>query len=309
MRRRFVLTACLLTFACQGPESTPERSCLELPPSKGPVLARVGNFEITLEHIEDRIREQGELGLKLYSTRRQVQRLVEDQIRLELLTRMGCDRQLDTDPEVVGTARKVMIRRLLDADLGKTIMADGLSDEKLERYYERHREEYNEPEQRRVQHILLPATLPGQKLGLALLDELLATIDHRPLFAKHARTYSIDRTSKKIGGDLLYWSKQDLAEEYGAAVAERVFTAGVPQLIPTLERGEKGWHILTVLARREAMQRSFEETKHEIRERLLKSRRSKAFDSYLSQVRQRFPVAIYGDRIDSAMKELKDISQ
>ena len=75
-----------------------------------------GTIPIASEEIQERLREQGKRA-KRYRHRRGLRRLVEDQVRFELLAQAALERGLDRDPDVVREARKVMVRKLLDRDL------------------------------------------------------------------------------------------------------------------------------------------------------------------------------------------------
>jgi hypothetical protein len=64
-----------------------------------------------------------------------------------------------------------------------------------------------------------------------------------------------------------------------------------------------------VLAAREELARPLAEVRDEIRERLLKDQRSQAFDRYLAELRTRYPVAIYEERMQDIARELSGMQK
>ena len=302
---RTLLVAALAAMACTPPPSPlSSRGCLELPAGDGVAVASVGDVPITTQQLLARVREQGSTGVRRYADRAALRQLVEDQIRFELLVRVALERGLAADAEVVQEARKVMVRKLLQHDLGAAATTGEVADSAIAAYYEQHQDEYRQPEKRRLSHIQLPANDHGRAIAATLLERLAARPEDPDFFRMLATQHSQEADSRARGGDLLFQSEAELAAGFGADFARAVFALPPAALAPAPLRSQRGWHVVKVLARREALDRGLDEVREEIRERLLKGERSRQFDRYLAEVRQRYPVALYDDRLDEVLAEL-----
>ena len=283
--------------ACQGRSET-ERRCLELPATDSPVVARVGELAITAADIERRLHEQGSAAQR-YTNDAGLRRFIDDQIRLELLAQAALERGLDRDPDVIDAARKVMVRKLLLQDLGPQAWGEHTSEEAIRKYYESHLEEYQQPEKRRLAHVQLAPTPEGRALAQSFIDRLRDDADRA---ARHLSSFaeksSLDRETRGRGGELpSFVSQAELSRTFGPNFADEAFKLGIGEVGPAPIQSTRGWHVVLTLARREAYVRGIDEVREEIRGRLLLAERSQAFEEYLRAIRQRYPVALYEDRL------------
>jgi len=293
----------MIIAGCSG-ATEPSTRCLAVEPGTGPAVAQVGDVTITTDQIVRRIRDQGQRAELRYQDAAQMRLFIEDQIRVELLTHAAIDRGLANDPEVVELARQVMVRRLLKTDLGQEINLDIRDEERLRRYYTKHLNEYVQPTKRRIAHIQFSPGPKGESKAQEVHQKLAKNQGDANTFGLAAKQHSRDRATRANGGDLLYLSEAELEQQFGADFARAAFSAGIPSLLPKIVRSPQGLHVVRVTAQRDPLNRSFEQTREEIRERIQRSQRSKIFDQYLSDLKQRFPVALYDEHIQSAVAAL-----
>ena len=282
--------------------STPPRpsGCLEPPSAHGTPVARVGDVVITAEHIEHRLRAQGQSRYQ-FETVKGLRELIEDEVRFELLAQAAIDRGLARDPDVVDAARRLMVRKLLQRDLDPAVFEDAIGDETLRTFYERHRDNYLQPEKRRFAHIQLAATEEGRAIAQNLIEKLRSREDTN--FIAMASQYSVDETGRTRGADQAFQTRDDIKNEFGVTFAEQVFSLEPGTIGPQPVQSVRGWHVLKVVARREALARDFDEVREQIREKLLQGVRSKQFQSYVEEIRQTYPVAIYDDKLRALLSE------
>jgi hypothetical protein len=299
---RMGLAAALLLLACEA--EPPASSCLELPAATGAEVARVGDVPITVDQIVARVHEQGSAGLRRFQDRRRLRELIEDEIRVELLVRAGLERGLAADPEVVQAARQVLVRKLLQHDLGPSIGGGSITEADLEGYYRQHEQDYQQPEKRRLLQIQLAPTNAGKALGYNILQSLAGKEDDVALFRLAVERHSLDSESRARGGEIPFISREELTEALGTSFATEVFAAPPGKLMPDPVQSTRGWHVVKVAARREAVARSLEEVREDIRERLLKGQRAEDFETYLAEIRRRYPVALYESRIDEVLARI-----
>jgi parvulin-like peptidyl-prolyl isomerase len=271
-------------------------SCLLLPVAKGTPVAKVGAATITAEHLEARLQnEQAEhRGPQTVDALRD---LLDDEVRFELLAQAGIRRQLDRDPEVINAARRVMVRKLLEQDLGPSL-ADRMAAEATARaYYDKHRNNYLQPEKRRFAQIELPHTAAGKSQAQGLIERMRRHHDLKETFAAMAQKYSRDSTTRSHGGEEAFATVDEVTRGFGSNVASAVFGQDpndmAKTLVPQPIESPRGWHVVYVLARREALAREFSEVKDAIHARLTTEGREEKFQAYLNDLRKTTPVAIY----------------
>jgi peptidyl-prolyl cis-trans isomerase C len=302
--RPAALMSLLAAAAChEGGVKAP--ACLDLPPAEGPAVARVGDVPITVHQVVLRLREQGSAAAKRYEDKQKLRQFVEDEIRFELLVRAALERGLSQDPDVVEAARKVMVRKLLQRDLGPSVFAGEVPEEAIVAYYQQHLTDYQQPEKARLAHIQVAPTLEGQARAQAIIAKLKAHATDRNLFRNLVTQSSVDGDSKANGGELPFQSRDELTEEYGPSFATEILKLSAGDLAAVPVQSTRGWHVVRLLARREALARSLDEVRGEIREKLMKGQRAKDFDKYLVDIRQRYPVALYDERLDAILTEMQ----
>jgi peptidyl-prolyl cis-trans isomerase C len=271
-------------------------------------VARVGDSPLTVEQITTRLREQGSGSVRRYASRSKLREFVEDQIRFELLVRASLERGLQRDPDVIQAARKVMVRKLLQKDLGPTVFEGRVSEERIERYYEAHRTDYQQPEKRRLTHVQLEPTESGRAQAHNILDKIQSRPDDTAFFATQVARHSLDTESRGRGGELPFKSRNELTEELGPSFATEVFRMPPGTVAEAPVQSTRGWHVVKVVSRREALTRSLDEVRDDIRERLLKGHRSQQFDSYLAEIKLRHPAALYEERLDDVLLRMSGVS-
>ena len=304
------LTFTLLLVACTPPPGPPGQAnrCLQPSVHDGPAVAKVGIIPLTREQVVESIRSQGSGAAKRYKDQAEVKAFVEDQVRLELLAQAALERGLDRDPEVITAARKIMVRKLLERDLGEaTFNEEGVvvSEKDIQAYYDRNRDQYMQPEMRRLAHIQLPPDDKGRETAAGLVAQLNAKTDTRALFKQLVQKYSVASETRDRGGELLFKTKQEIADDFGVSFANEVFALTSQEVAPAPVQSTKGWHVVRIVAVREALARPLDEVRDEIRDKLLKNQRSLAFDRYLAELRARYPVAIYDDKLPGVIESLQ----
>jgi peptidyl-prolyl cis-trans isomerase C len=308
VRRSPRLVLALVAAACE-PSGVKTPPCLELPLAEGPAVAKVGDVPITVHQIVLRLREQGAAAGKRYEDKQKLRQFIEDQIRFELLVRAALERGLSQDPDVVDTARKVMVRKLLQRDLGPSVFVGEVPEEAIVEYYQQHLDDYQQPEKVRLAHVQLAPTEEGLARARALLTKLKVRTNDRSLFRLLVNQSSVDADTRSNGGELPFKTRDELTETYGPSFATEVIHLGAGDLSATPVQSTRGWHVVRLLARREALARSLDEVRGEIREKLMKGQRAKDFDRYLAEIRQRYPVALYEERLDAVLAEAQGTAE
>jgi peptidyl-prolyl cis-trans isomerase D len=154
--------------------------------------------------------------------------------------------------------------------LRRTLPVD---DAELTTYYEEHKDEFLQGEQANARHILIrvdPDATAEEKAEAKVRADGVATIANANAdFAELAALHSEDPGSKDNGGDLGWFERGRMVQEFEDAV----FSAKPGEIVGPIE-SQFGYHIIKVEAFRPEHQQPFEEVEEQVRSRLLEGRAS-----------------------------------
>ncbi len=175
----------------------------------------------------------------------------------------------------------------------KIAAATAVTDQDLQGYYDQHREEYREPEQVKVSHILIKTPLPasgGKEDEKAVADarakaeDALKQVKAGGDFAKLAEKYSDDPGSAKSGGELGWIGHGRTVPEFEKAA----FSLGKGQT-SELVKSSYGFHIIHVEDKQAAHLKTLAEVKSEIEQKVKQQKTARATEAaanaLLSQAR------------------------
>lgn len=267
------------------------------------MVAEGDGFVVTADQLRARIEEQPPLLRARFSSPEMKKELLESMIRFELLAAEARKRGLDKDPEVLEGVRKLMVQKLVRTSFDDKAGQPSPDDE-VRRYYAEHQEEFVQPERVRVSQIFLRADAgsPQRARKAAEAAKLLVRIKaeeaKNPLaFAAIARQVSEDPASKENAGDLGYRTKADLASQLSPAVADAAFGLKAIGQESGVVESPSGLHVLKLTARQPGLNRSFDEVKRALAERMGRERRTEAFDAFAKKLREGAGVKVHEEEV------------
>ncbi|HEX2252711.1 MAG TPA: SurA N-terminal domain-containing protein [Thermoanaerobaculia bacterium] len=153
-------------------------------------------------------------------------------------------------------------RRVAYLLVDRARMADEVEvpEERLRAYYEENSAEFEQPEQVEARHILLRTGDRSVEEARGEIERLRQRIAGGADFATVAREVSEDPGSAVRGGDLGFFSREQMVPEF----AEPVFAAEEGELVGPVE-SPFGVHLVEVTGRRPAGRQPFEEVRDSIR--------------------------------------------
>jgi peptidyl-prolyl cis-trans isomerase D len=184
------------------------------------------------------------------------------------------DSHLKTYANSIPERRKVKYAAI---DFSKVAAAVQVTPDELQSYYNQHRDQYREPEQAKVSHILIKTPLPGpdgkvDEKGVAeaqkRAEDILKQLKAGANFEDLAKKYSEDPGSAKQGGSLGWIGKGRTVPEFEKAA----FSQPIGK-IGDLVKSSYGFHIVRVDARQDAHLKTLEEVKDQI-EPILKQQKA-----------------------------------
>ena len=135
--------------------------------------------------------------------------------------------------------------------------------QQIEEFYKANPQQFSNPEQVHAQHVLLETEGKDEAAVRAQAETVLKEARSTSDFAALARKYSEDDGSKGSGGDLGFFGRGAMVKAF-----EDAAFAMAPGQISDLVKTEHGFHIIKVLEKRPAGQRSLAEVRDQIAEQL-----------------------------------------
>jgi peptidyl-prolyl cis-trans isomerase C len=277
---------------------------------KGTPVATFHKDSITAEDLAERFAEMSPFARARFQTADQRKEYLEGIARFELLAAEALARGLQNDPEVIETAKKVMVQKLIQKEFDEK--GSPVSDEEVAAYYEKHRSDYVKPEMIRLSHIFVKAEGdPGaraekkvQAESLVKQARALQPLDYAG-FGQMVEDHSDDEKTKPLRGDMRYLSTEELAAQYGGEVAVAAQTlVNVGQVSEVVET-PTGFHVLKLQGRQTALNLSVEQVKTQIQSRLLYERRTANFNKFIEGLKARAGYKVHDAPLAAMELDLK----
>lgn len=249
--------------------------------AEGTVLARVNDDTLTLEELLYQIPAEyrGQLNSASLSD------IIDDWINTEVIYQKALQEGLDKDPEIqaivkAGT-KEAMARKYINQKLTSQV---DISPAKVDSIYQEQKNQYKLDKDRyRAKHILL------QKAGDA--DAIYKRLKEGADFSDLARDYSMDRRSADRGGDIGYFTDEDIDPVFVNAVKDlKIGSYTKPFKTPY------GFHILMLTDKQKAgADLDSLEVKRKIMDDLYTEGHTDAFQALLDELKssskiEKFPV-------------------
>lgn len=278
------------------------------PEQANQVLAKVGNRSITLGDFAAALERMDPFERMRYQTKDRRQALLDEMINVELLAREAERRGLDRRPETIELVRQFQRDELLARLRASLPRPAELPAADVSRYYQEHRAEFVEPEQRRGAEIVLD----DRKLALEVLSQAAGASPDgwRELVQKHAPAAVApgagDKTAARppidVPGDLGFLAREPDAtpvaqppagDEVPPAVRDALFRIAPPGgVYPEPVTVDGRHHVVRLVSLREARQRSLAEVDTLIRLRLVERREDEAKRALLGELRRQTAVKV-----------------
>lgn len=173
---------------------------------------------------------------------------VEQVINTRIVQNKAEDAGLENDPEVqqqLNLAKQQIIRSVYV----QRAVDKAISDAELKKVYDEKIGELPDVEEIQASHILVPDE--------AKAKEIIAKLEEGGDFAKLAAENSSDPGNKDKGGDLGWFSKQDMVPEF----ADAAFKLGKGEISKTPIKTQFGFHVVKVVDKRARAKPTFAEVK------------------------------------------------
>lgn len=268
------------------------------------VVAKVGDRTITLGDYATALERMNEFDRLRYQTKEARRELLKEMIDAELLAQEARKRKLDEVPATRAAVRQVLGEALL-SDIRSSLPTPAeLTTEEIRAYYDKHRDDFREPERRRVTAIvakdekaakealetLRKEVKPDGTVDPALWGKLVA--ENAPTTPKNARSAPGD-----LAGDLGMVGPPDDPKGANPRVPEalRKVVFGLAKVGAFFDQPVKDggrFYVVRLSGLAAAHERSLAEADRSIRVAILKERLDEKERAMEAELRKKYEVAI-----------------
>ncbi len=286
------------------------------------VVAEIGASKITRAELDRRIEEQIERQLAMMApfmteedrnarkdmmlkqlSSEQARRQALNQIVLEeILYRKAREDKLTEDPTVRaiirGAERSILAQQVLEREYAEQIKILPVD---LETYYQAHKQDFREPEQALISHILLEDRAAAQKA--------LARLREGADFAELAERLSRDPKTKDKGGEIETWVKKGAVIpeiKVPAESLEAVFLTEAGRVLDEPLESNQGFHLIKVRERRPERQQDFEEVRADVYRALRSRKESEVSEKLVTELKERYNVVIHTSNLQDSVSDGSD---
>jgi peptidyl-prolyl cis-trans isomerase C len=226
---------------------------------KDPVVAKVNGIDIHQSDLTVAEEEAGQLPPMSPDAKKDY--LVQFMADMILVSKAAEDKKLgDTDDfkrKLEFDRRKLLMQALLDST-GK----QALTDDAMHKVYDEAVKQMGDEQEVHARHILIRAAANDEKASKAAEDKIKAIIARLKKgedFAKVASEVTEDPSGKANGGDLGYFTKDQMVPEF-STVAFKLDKGQISDPVKT----QFGWHVIKVEDKRVKPAPKFEEVKAQL---------------------------------------------
>jgi hypothetical protein len=268
------------------------------PELAGRVLAKVGERTITLGEYAATLERMDPFERLRYQSADRRKQLLNELIDLELLAEEAKRRGLDKAPETQERIRQMLRDELLAQVRSSAPTPKDISEAEARKYYDDHRDDFREPERRRVAHIALATEVEAK----AVLEKALTATpaEWGKLVAeksRDAKTKPGASTPPDLAGDLGIvgppghprGDNPQVPEAVRAAVFEIDKLGGVLAR-PVAEGGR--FHVVRMTGQTGARDRSFADAERSIRVALVQERIRASEAELEAELKKKYPVTV-----------------
>ncbi len=249
---------------------------------KQTVLANIGSKVITSSDFTDRLKQLSPQYQALIRTDEDKKTMLDALVKEQLIVQEAKERNLDKEKTVQAKINTIVDQILLE-EMIKNIRESQLKPGEAEakNYYDQHKSEFTGLERIKVAHILVKEQ--------AQAEQILAQLKKGADFGQLAREVSLDTTSGKTGGEMGYFSKGEMVPEF----EKSAFALTTPGQLSEPVKTAFGFHIIKLIDKKAAGEKSFEEAKADI-ERVVEKNK---FDQWIEGLKKKWHVKINTDKL------------
>jgi len=273
---------------------TEEKKEIKTESTESAVLKKFGDMTITEHEYQIALQRVPADSQEFYKSPEGKEELLKSIMMVRIMAAEAKKENLDKQKEFA-EATTLMVERELANYFVKVNFVDKevmVTDEEIKAEYEKNKEKYKVGESVRASHILIPV---DEKMGdaekaaqKAKAEAILVKAGAQGAdFAALAKEFS-SCPSKENGGDLGYFTRGEMVEEFEAAAFEGEAGKVLPKVVQTFY----GYHIIKVVDKKGAGYKEIADVKEELKESLINEKRMALYTNMLADFEKRYGVKL-----------------
>lgn len=287
MARRVLVAASLAVLmvmpavAAEKKKAAPAKSA----PAAAPA-ATSGGGDPVVARVNGTVLHRSDLELQLHSAPQQIQQqpldkvypqLLNSMVNATLLEQAARKAKIDQNPQVKEQIAGATTEILANAYVSSLARSE-ISETKLRTAYDQYAKEAPKTEEVHARHILVPTEQEAK--------DIIAQLDKGADFATLAKDKTTDPSGKSNGGDLGYFTKQDMVPEF----ANAAFALKPGEYTKTPVHTQFGWHVIKLEDKRQGKAGTYEQVAPEIAQQMTQQ----IIGQKLQELRGQGKIELYG---------------
>jgi len=291
----FIFISCMLgcgKLDFFNPKKTTKPGTVSLPVVRGTVIAKVNNYPITLEDLNQEVAAYNDMisrdapERKIATRDKKLDYLKNELLRRTLLYQEALARGIDRKDDIIQALEKTKQDLLVVELVRQEAEGVDVSSKEIEEYYNTYKEQLKEPEERHLREIVVPTDREANDI----LIQLLQGVD----FASKALERS-KATTAKDGGDLGFIKAGDKKfPQFDAVAFSDTLEEGKTS---NVFKGPDGYYILKLEAKRGGKQKPLSEMWDDIKNGLRFLKQQKKIEDLIGKLSRDAKIEIYEGEI------------
>ena len=289
-----IIFGCLIlfSFGCEKIEKLNLLSKKKALQPQGTVIAKVADFSITLEQLEQEIQGYNESTnmpeAKINTREQRIAYLKEELIRRHLLYLEAVARNFENQPKVQETLRNLEINVLANQFIQDEIKNVTVTSSEIEDFYNLYKDQFQQEEERRIREIIVSDETTAKEI----LIELLKGAD----FATLAKERSIAPTAAN-GGDLGFIKKGARGADFARFDIIAFSSSLEVGQNSNVFKDKAGYYIVTLEGKKGGQPRPLSEVWDEIKTSVLFLKQQQKIKEITDNLAKKIKVVVYEDKI------------
>lgn len=263
------------------------------------VLAKVGKSPITVSDLKANLADKP-MRHTLQVSEEDLKKRLDEVILEEVLYQEALRLKLDQDPEIRKRMRQMLTQKLMDEKIQKEVWGREIGEKELQKYYDKHWDEFNRAEQVRLAdiYLALPADATDEQKAeiKRKAEEVLAKAQEakgdRFGFGRLMREYS-DKHEKYRKGDTGYFDSEGKPLGLDQGLTGAAFALEkVGDMADRVIESPDGYHVIMLVSKRSGVERTLEDVKTDLERRIRREQLTRVRTEYLEGLKKKAGIQV-----------------